>query len=1532
MTTNRLKTILWAAGMSIGSCTFAQTWEAPAVPGADISTVGTSTVGYLYNVETDAFLINGMTWNTNACATRLTNGDQVVSEPQQCVVNATSSNHRVRISLKAYSNYTLSCLSAAANNIYVDQNEGNYFTYTETETGSHVYTLTNVAYSKPLDVTWDGGGHLTIAGGAGHTLWAFIPETNVTNGAYALYKQRRLLYRLYQAIDASGTAGKYATELQTALSAYLANDATTTTIARAARTLFEATATDISEPTDVSFLFTDADMSGTGSAQAWTSTSTTFGWSEFEKYHATITLKQTQTVPQGLYDVCFRSLYRQDGSNAAPTLTATGANSMTSDLPLMGNLDYSVTNTNNNGWSAGNQYNQPNNMQSAAQGLTHDQAVATVADVIVGSDHKLTIEVKVSSTSQWVNWQGFKIVYKGAGTASLVADLRATIAEATTLMGTDTSSAATTLKAVIDQAQATADDPSADMTTLIAANQTLKDAIEAYRLASASVDNPLDYTDLIDNPSFEKGFDGWTQQQMATQSNTAFTLKSGTTYVEKWVSKGNRAGDAKVSQTISAVPMGVYILRVSAQNIQESSNATQSGAWIFADMDRQTVTTRNTYDLIFTHIEKNLNIGFEAQNASGNWIAADNFRLLYAGGTTADFDAAMQKYIDKAETLTDAKMQKAVAETLKTAISSAKTALEQSDTDSYPDLAATLHQAIDAAEESANAIAALEAAIALAEDTYSASKPNGVSELTAAIDAAKEMSNNLTSSPDEIAKEIEKLEQAKFAYMIANGSGTAPTVVTDSRFARGNNIAFGRMTVSGISTSQILEQGFCWSTDKEPTVLDNRSTAYISNNGNIYKMPGMKPATIYYARAYAITKNYAVGYGDVIKIVTIPKANITWWYNNGGPTDANERINNAFKVAIDGYWNSLTSINDYHISCSYGAGTPTADCSYGGSMRIGPNASYQAPGTVMHESNHGIGVGTTPLWYGPSCMRANSSSGLWLGDRVTALLSFWENTYTTLTGDNTHMWPYGINGAQEDNGSESLYTCNGLLNQALCEDGLIPVGYWSGGFCLPAYVLNQEDDVKYYLKNEDTGRGLATSYLTEGTNGQLTWTAMGSDEALADDHAAWYISFTPSNQYYQLRNAATGHYITYSGSAFKAAAKSRLTANEDFHVMRGRVDVEVGDGNTAFLSRGYWFIHPEGSSTPATLTANTSNKVGSTAFSLDNSATTQRWLVLTADEVKAFESSTWNLFLDDLNKMIANVKGMQEVPHHEDVDDADATLSSAISNIEAQRDAATSAAQLNTLTDETRTAGMTYLAGVTPERLEEPFDITFLMTNAAITSNNGWSDAPTFNYNCCEYFEKTFDFNQTITNIPKGTYMVSVQAFQRPGSYTDVYSKWQNNNTTTNAYLYAGSKSVRVANIMLDAQSKSLYSDNVAVGQQYIPNSMHGASCAFDAGLYQNNITTTSQLANGSLKIGLRCTTSDSGYWTCFRNFHLYYYGKLSADTVTGIDNTGTTDTAETRPQDVTRAYNLQGQQIGNSTQNLPNGIYIIGGKKTVIR
>ena len=80
------------------------------------------------------------------------------------------------------------------------------------------------------------------------------------------------------------------------------------------------------------------------------------------------------------------------------------------------------------------------------------------------------------------------------------------------------------------------------------------------------------------------------------------------------------------------------------------------------------------------------------------------------------------------------------------------------------------------------------------------------------------------------------------------------------------------------------------------------------------------------------------------------------------------------------------------------------------------------------------------------------------------------------------MWPYGINGAHEDAGTEVLYIGNSVLAEALGEDGLPTT---NSQFAIPAYVFEQDDNTKYYIKNESYGLG--SKFLSVTSDGSLSW-------------------------------------------------------------------------------------------------------------------------------------------------------------------------------------------------------------------------------------------------------------------------------------------------------------------------------------------------------------------------------------------------------------------------------------------------------------
>lgn len=825
-------------------------------------------------------------------------------------------------------------------------------------------------------------------------------------------------------------------------------------------------------------------------------------------------------------------------------------------------------------------------------------------------------------------------------------NLAAKIAEAIAVLGEGNNIGSDELNASITSANEVLDNQNATDDEVLQAISTLVDAIYAFQLKNASDTNPVDLSSLIVNSSFENYFSsGWVNDGMERTDNTALgDWKDGSYYVEKWTATPPLT-DVSLTQSISEIPNGAYTLIAVAQNATLVNGVGAEykevpGGFLFANNNETKVGFRGDYSVPFFVTNGVAVIGFKTINSLANKAACDNFRLQYRGFDINAIAAYVGEQVAEAQSLLDSKMQNAVKQDLQTAISQAQQAIN-----SNPLVLEDLHlsndfllKSISTVNISIAAFIDLQIAIDSSLIVYADGDKIDADALLNAISKAQLINNNLDANLDDIYKTTNDLYKSIFAFYLANGTGIAPGVVTNPVCLRGSTQAYGRSKITGYSTGLLLEHGFCWSTSPNPTVLDSRSTKYLTHNGYIYCMENLKPSTVYYVRAYAITKNYVVGYGDVVKVKTIPKGTTTYSYNNGGPEDANNRINAALEEAVE-YHNKLTSIRGLHISCTYGSATPTADCSYGGSMRVGPNPSYQRTGTILHEMEHAVGVGTHNLWYGPSSpLRAEGSRGIWLGDRANEVVRFLENSSAGgLTGDAIHMWSwgfssplnYGINGANEDNGSELLYTANPLLIQALCEDGLIP----TYGFSLPAYTLELKDSTKYYIKSEAVSTGLETSFLTQGLSGNISSEKISPEMALENDSAAWYINYNPVNCYYTFQNVGSGKFFSYKTSGANGIGLiSRQTpiTSDYFQLMMARNTTEIGSGENVFISKGFWIIHPESNNAPTCLTATTYTTTTTSSFNLADSSTKQRWLLLSEDEVSLFSAA---LIKSDLTKL-----------------------------------------------------------------------------------------------------------------------------------------------------------------------------------------------------------------------------------------------------------------------------------------------------------
>ncbi len=272
-------------------------------------------------------------------------------------------------------------------------------------------------------------------------------------------------------------------------------------------------------------------------------------------------------------------------------------------------------------------------------------------------------------------------------------------------------------------------------------------------------------------------------------------------------------------------------------------------------------------------------------------------------------------------------------------------------------------------------------------------------------------------------------------------------------------------------------------------------------------------------------------------------------------------------------------------------------------------------------------------------------------------------------------------------------------------------------------------------------------------------------------------------------------------------------------------------------------------------------------------------------------------------------------------------LSGQISNYQVSNyyQALTLAQFIPTATSNLKTAMTTYVTTAEPTN-NECFDLTFLIVNPHFSEGeggmgkvaDGWKlesgtvtehRLATHNF---EAYHMTFNLSQTIKDLKKGTYKVTLQGFARhDGSDKD----------KTN--LYCGIVNQPIKSIKDEYSTTSLFHSpmegtycpgwnsieaNYDTGYEleeqtvYEPNGMTGSYYFFKetnpaTGLpFYTNEVKTLITEDGDLKIGFKCeTTSD---WVIWDNFHLYYYG--SAIAVTLDEDTGTSYSEDIENANVT--------------------------------
>ncbi|MBR3442729.1 MAG: hypothetical protein IKG96_03630 [Bacteroidaceae bacterium] len=930
-----------------------------------------------------------------------------------------------------------------------------------------------------------------------------------------------------------------------------------------------------------------------------------------------------------------------------------------------------------------------------------------------------------------------------------------------------------------------------------------------------------DVTSSILNSSFDgRGLGGWRNTGFQTQTNSQFSGKTNYAYAEKWVTSGSKLPDGYFLQTLSGLTNGQYTLTVNAHCIQQSTNASgQTGAYLVGNENQTTIDTYNTYSVTFYVVDGTAEIGIKLESCTGNWIAFDNFQLVRNNTGVTYLRQGLSALVTKANTLASKNMTASVKTALNSAISTAN---------NY---------------------------------TSNGSETNVKSAYAALKTAVKNAENSI--------------------YAYGKTEGTGITVTTDTRYEVGTTMAFARATFSG---SNIATTGFVYSsTNTTPTLEDNRTTYYMTNynHGNIYVLDNMTPGSTYYIRPFALTTANKVSYGDVLRIYTHPRStSLTYNFNASGDTEIDARLKNSMDAFI-GYWNACTAITVYKPTANYSAGTPTADCSYGGWIRFGSNVANQLCGTALHELMHGIGVGTDIAYQQHMEVPNNnpgSSYGQWLGKRATKLTHFYDdNENEWITGGGAHVWAtassfdYTINGAHTDTFTDLQYYCAALLAQAMCEDGMCPVANLS---FMPCYSFTHEDNTRYYIRNSNKNYGLNTSTYLYASGTTLKWKTYASDAAAqADDAAAWYIDFDPATQYYYFKNVSTGKYLYSSGSSFNVSGTAK-NSNTQIHLHQGWWNATFGSGTAQVTKEVFYLMHPAETAHPVSLKAAASGSLTTEAYWPYEDRSACRWMIIKADEMSAIENAAVLTARNNVLDIIDKVRTMAATTHTDNTGSANTTLASTLSTIEAAVPTATTS-ECATYYDQVISACQTFMQNTTPAA--SGYDITFLVADAGFDTGDGWTGSPTLNYSVGEKFETTFDIYQTLLNMPSGRYVMKMQAYERPGSSADVYTAYKSGTDAVTAQIYINSVAENIVNISKGAQSakrgvgdESEVSYNDATA--YIPNNMQAGANYFSGNLYDNSVEIT-EFSGGTLQFGIRNTTSVTADWTLFDNVRLYYFG-----------------------------------------------------------
>ena len=213
------------------------------------------------------------------------------------------------------------------------------------------------------------------------------------------------------------------------------------------------------------------------------------------------------------------------------------------------------------------------------------------------------------------------------------------------------------------------------------------------------------------------------------------------------------------------------------------------------------------------------------------------------------------------------------------------------------------------------------------------------------------------------------------------------------------------------------------------------------------------------------------------------------------------------------------------------------------------------------------------------------------------------------------------------------------------------------------------------------------------------------------------------------------------------------------------------------------------------------------------------------------------------------------------------------------------------------------------ELMEAGDDVSVLLDNPSFDKGfSGWQtkyfsikwgglDMPNINGTLKEYQMNSgnaeawhagngFEMSQVVYNMPKGSFTITCQAFERKENAPDFQANWEiGKEEGISAVLFVNDKEQKLNNVLAYASEEQLFAGDdptvypsdrfIEAFGLYIPDSQAGANYYFNnpnnPGAYINKVNIVLQEAGDSITIGIKNPATVS--WTLFDNFRLIYNG-----------------------------------------------------------